>query len=63
MLYAVGDIHGEDEKLDELLAKLPLEEGDPPRHGEQRLDRVQGDERLAGLGLALGLRHDRLDVL
>ena len=28
MLYAVGDIHGEDEKLDELLAKLPLEEGD-----------------------------------
>ncbi len=28
MLYAVGDIHGENEKLDELLAKLPLEAGD-----------------------------------
>jgi serine/threonine protein phosphatase 1 len=28
MLYAVGDIHGEHEKLDELLAKLPLEAGD-----------------------------------
>ncbi len=28
MLYAVGDIHGELEKLDELLEKLPLEQGD-----------------------------------
>ena len=28
MLYAVGDIHGEAEKLEELLAKLPLAEGD-----------------------------------
>jgi serine/threonine protein phosphatase 1 len=28
MLYAVGDIHGELEKLEELLAKLPLREGD-----------------------------------
>jgi len=28
MLYAVGDIHGELEKLDELLALLPLREGD-----------------------------------
>jgi len=28
MLYAVGDIHGELEKLDELLARLPLAEGD-----------------------------------
>jgi len=28
MLYAVGDIHGEREKLDELLASLPLEPGD-----------------------------------
>jgi len=28
MLYAVGDIHGELEKLDELLAKLPLRAGD-----------------------------------
>ena len=28
MLYAVGDIHGEDEKLEELLAKLPLHKGD-----------------------------------
>ncbi len=28
MLYAVGDIHAEHEKLDELLAKLPLEQGD-----------------------------------
>jgi serine/threonine protein phosphatase 1 len=28
MLYAVGDIHGELEKLDELLDSLPLQEGD-----------------------------------
>jgi serine/threonine protein phosphatase 1 len=28
MLYAVGDIHGESEMLSELLAKLPLVEGD-----------------------------------
>jgi len=28
MLYAVGDIHGEDEKLGELLELLPLEPGD-----------------------------------
>ena len=28
MLYAVGDIHGELGKLDELLARLPLAEGD-----------------------------------
>jgi len=28
MLYAVGDIHGEREKLDELLDELPLESGD-----------------------------------
>ena len=28
MLYAVGDIHGENEKLDELLGKLPLRDGD-----------------------------------
>ena len=28
MLYAVGDIHGENEKLDELLEELPLVEGD-----------------------------------
>jgi len=28
MLYAVGDIHGESEKLAELLELLPLEEGD-----------------------------------
>ncbi|MGH0038099.1 MAG: metallophosphoesterase family protein [Myxococcota bacterium] len=28
MLYAVGDIHGELEKLDELLDVLPLEQGD-----------------------------------
>lgn len=28
MLYAVGDIHGEREKLEALLAKLPLEPGD-----------------------------------
>ena len=28
MLYAVGDIHGEREMLEELLAKLPLREGD-----------------------------------
>jgi serine/threonine protein phosphatase 1 len=28
MLYAVGDIHGEYEKLEELLEALPLEEGD-----------------------------------
>ncbi|MCZ6782744.1 MAG: metallophosphoesterase family protein [Proteobacteria bacterium] len=28
MLYVVGDIHGELEKLEELLAKLPLREGD-----------------------------------
>ena len=28
MLYAVGDIHGELEKLEELLEQLPLEEGD-----------------------------------
>jgi len=28
MLYAVGDIHGEVEKLDMLLEKLPLQAGD-----------------------------------
>jgi serine/threonine protein phosphatase 1 len=28
MLYAVGDIHGENEKLGELLDQLPLEKGD-----------------------------------
>ena len=28
MLYAVGDIHGEREMLQELLAKLPLQTGD-----------------------------------
>jgi len=28
MLYAVGDVHGESEKLDELLAMLPLAQGD-----------------------------------
>ena len=28
MLYAIGDIHGEDAKLDELLQTLPLREGD-----------------------------------
>jgi serine/threonine protein phosphatase 1 len=28
MLYAVGDIHGEDAKLDELLGSLPLRDGD-----------------------------------
>jgi len=28
MLYAIGDIHGEREKLDRLIATLPLEEGD-----------------------------------
>ena len=28
MLYAVGDIHGENQKLDELLEELPLVEGD-----------------------------------
>ena len=28
MIYAVGDIHGELEKLEELLAMLPLEQGD-----------------------------------
>ena len=28
MLYAVGDIHGENEKLGELLDLLPLEEND-----------------------------------
>ena len=28
MLYAIGDIHGELEKLEELLALLPLAEGD-----------------------------------
>ncbi|MGH0032244.1 MAG: metallophosphoesterase family protein [Myxococcota bacterium] len=28
MLYAVGDIHGESEMLEELLAKLPLADGD-----------------------------------
>ena len=28
MLFAVGDIHGEREMLEELLAKLPLEDGD-----------------------------------
>ncbi|MEE8581487.1 MAG: metallophosphoesterase family protein [Myxococcota bacterium] len=28
MLYAVGDIHGEVEKLEELLDQLPLEQGD-----------------------------------
>ena len=28
MLYAVGDIHGEDAKLEELLEKLPLRDGD-----------------------------------
>jgi serine/threonine protein phosphatase 1 len=28
LLYAVGDIHGEAEKLDELLALLPLRQGD-----------------------------------
>jgi serine/threonine protein phosphatase 1 len=28
LLYAVGDIHGEREMLEELLAKLPLREGD-----------------------------------
>jgi serine/threonine protein phosphatase 1 len=28
MLYAVGDIHGEADKLDALLARLPLEPGD-----------------------------------
>jgi serine/threonine protein phosphatase 1 len=28
MLYAIGDIHGELEKLDDLLSRLPLERGD-----------------------------------
>ena len=28
MLYAVGDIHGEREMLEELLARLPLRAGD-----------------------------------
>ena len=33
MLYAVGDIHGEYEELEELLEALPLEEGDRLRVG------------------------------
>ena len=28
MIYAIGDIHGESEKLRELIASLPLEAGD-----------------------------------
>jgi predicted phosphodiesterase len=28
MLYAFGDIHGDLEKLDELLESMPLEQGD-----------------------------------
>ena len=56
MLYAVGDIHGELEKLDELLASLPLRDGDrlvflgdyvdrgPDSHGViERLVRFQRD--------------------
>jgi serine/threonine protein phosphatase 1 len=56
MLYAIGDIHAELEKLEELLASLPLQEGDrlvflgdyvdrgPDAHGVvQRLTEFQED--------------------
>ena len=57
MLYAVGDIHGEIELLDELLAKLPHEEGDRFVFVGDYVDR--GPDAKAVVDRLLALSHDR----
>jgi serine/threonine protein phosphatase 1 len=57
MLYAVGDIHGEIELLDELLAKLPHERGDRFVFVGDYVDR--GPDAKAVVDRLIGFSQDR----
>ncbi len=56
MLYAVGDIHGEVKKLDELLRRLPLERGDRFVFLGDYVDR--GPDSCAVIDRLIGLRNE-----
>jgi len=58
LLYAVGDIHGEREMLAELLAKLPLAEGDQVVFVGDYVDRGPDSHGVVELLVDFGKRHD-----
>ncbi len=57
MLYAVGDIHGEREMLEELLAKLPLKGGDELVFVGDYVDRGPDSRGVVDVLLELQQRH------
>ena len=58
MLYAVGDIHGERELLEELLASLPLEAGDRLVFVGDYVDRGPDAKGVVDVLLDLAERHE-----
>jgi serine/threonine protein phosphatase 1 len=58
MLYAIGDIHGMREELEELLGKLPLEEGDKLVFIGDYVDRGPDSKGVVEFLLGLRQRHE-----
>lgn len=57
MLYAVGDIHGEREMLEELIAQLPLRDGDELVFVGDYVDRGPDARGVVDLLISLSQRH------
>jgi serine/threonine protein phosphatase 1 len=58
LLYAVGDIHGEREMLEELLARLPLAQGDQVVFVGDYVDRGPDSYGVVDLLIDFAKRHD-----